>query len=229
MFPMLYLHQCNAYLLSSFGFSPTIKFHSFPGPQATFSHHFPLRESNAWITFAIHTIGLFTTKKIFLPDRANWLRALILITCKSPWQSDTHFDIPRTNTRNQRYLYSKLIACGFWESCIASKKITFSQLYPESLYCHSEKRQFHIHLHISQFPQQILFLNILRLSLKFSNIYMIPFPWINWSDIWSTHVYFCPFFDRAILIVCFFANEPITSIFLFGHFGKFSSVHFKLK
>ena len=200
-----------------------------PGLQKTFSHHFPLRESNAWITFAIHTIGLFTTKKIFLPDRANWLRALILITCRSPWQSDTHFDIPRTDTRNQRYLYSKLIACGFWESCIASKKITFSQLYPESLYCHSEKRQFHIHLHISQFPQQIFFLNILRLSLKFSNIYMIPFPWINWSDIWSTHVYFCPFFDRAILIVCFFANEPITSIFLFGHFGKFSSVHFKLK
>ena len=65
MFLVLYLHQCNAYLLSSFGFSPTIKFHSFPGPQATFSHHFPLRESNAWITFAIHTIGLFTTKKTF--------------------------------------------------------------------------------------------------------------------------------------------------------------------
>ena len=93
--------------------------------------------------------------------------------------------------------------------------------------------------YVSQFPQQILFLNILRLSLKFSNIDMIPFPWINLDHIWSAHEFFQPislfltqisvfsffFFDKAILILYFLTREPIISIYLFGLFNKFSSAH----
>ena len=97
--------------------------------------------------------------------------------------------------------------------------------------------------YVSQFPQQISFLDILRPSLKFSNIDAIPLSWINICHIWSIHNFFEPinllltqnvvfppfFFDRTILILFFFARETITPIFLSWLYDKLSSAGFKLR
>ena len=83
--------------------------------------------------------------KIFLLNCADWWEALVLMTCWSPWQSEWHFNILCTGTRIQGYLYSKCIACNFWKSYITLKRRAFSQIYPESLNCLSENRQFHFH------------------------------------------------------------------------------------
>ena len=113
--------------------------------QTTLSHNFPTEREYCMSRICYSYYWTFRYMKLVLSDCADWLKALVLM-CWSPWQSDRHFHIPQTGTRIQGYLYSKFIACDFWQSCIILKKTAFFQIHPESLKRHSENRQFHFHL-----------------------------------------------------------------------------------
>ena len=108
--------------------------------QMTLNHHFPI-EGEYYMDHICYSSNLtLCHTKIFLPNRANWLEALVVMAW---WSFGNQISI--SPLRIHVYLYSQRIACYFWKSCTTLKRKGFSQIYPESLYCHSENRQFHFH------------------------------------------------------------------------------------
>ena len=160
---VLHFHQCNAYLLSSFGFPPTRKCHSFLFSIIFWVIQWLLVFRRHWTIISHWGEVLHKSHLLFIQLDSPLEKNLSTRLCElivDPLGNQTGIlTIPHTGTGIQGYLYSKRIACDFWESCIASKKIAFSQLYPERFYCHSQKRQFHIHslcqAHLSVFATNI--------------------------------------------------------------------------
>ena len=133
--------------MSQFSFQHNCSIHSMTVRlQTTLSHHFLIEGEYCMNHICYSYNRTLCYSKIFLPNRADWSEALILMICWSPWQSDRHFHIICTGTRIQGYLCSKCIVCDCWKSCIDLKRRAFSQIYPEILTCNSENRQFHFHL-----------------------------------------------------------------------------------
>ena len=80
-----------------------------------------------------------STKWCRLIESVSFNDLLILLAIR---QAFSH-----TSLRHEDSIMSlfQMYACEIWKSCIALKRRAFSQIYLESLNCHSENQQFHFH------------------------------------------------------------------------------------